>query len=348
MMSDLRSVQSDALSFDVATVAYKGARESQEDQLVSNFPLGQETGFAVLADGMGGHASGAIASALVMSEVFTQLKMQEGQLDDGLLNIPETLRAVTDAANQRIADHIKTDDETHGMGSTLLTTVIRQNKLYWISVGDSPLLLFRDGALRQLNKDHSMAPQIDMMIKVGAMTEEAGRNHPDRNTLTSAMSGGVIDAIDCPSRPVALQPDDIVIAASDGLQFLSSATIAKTLKQTQSGHCFEIAKALLTALQDLDNPDQDNAAIVVIKLNSGDQNASALDADELPVLATADDESEGNPLEETGPVAAKLMRVVQLKRNADHPPAQTEVADAEDAPDEKAAYWYRGQKYYKD
>jgi serine/threonine protein phosphatase PrpC len=325
-----KTIHEDSLSFDAATVAFRGERQNQEDSLVSSFPIGQEIGFAVLADGMGGHLSGAVASTLAMSEAFSQLKMKEAKLDEGALSIPVVLGEVAEAANKRIADHIKFDGECYGMGSTLLTTVIWRNKLYWISIGDSPLLLYRDGALRQLNKDHSMSPQIDMMVKTGAMTAEAGRNHPDRNTLTSALTGENIEMIDCPSRPIALLPDDIVIAASDGLQFISNGMIAKTLRIAQHGHSIDIANALLTAVKQLESPDQDNTAIIVIKLNPGSYDTGAMDLDALPVLASAEDEEDD---------------VVAIKSD---PSPEKELEVVSEAKDEKTAYWYRGQKYYKD
>ena len=328
-MLDGEQVSTDTLSFDVATVSLKGMRDYQEDSVLSSFPLGQDTGFAILADGMGGHTSGHIASALVVAEVYSQLKMKHLLLEDGVLNIPATLREAADSANKRVARHIKDDEESFGMGSTLLSVMIRRDKLFWLSVGDSPLLLFRDGALRQLNQDHSMAPQIDVMVKTGALSAEAGRDHPDRNTLTSAISGEDIPMIDCPSRPIALLPDDVLIAASDGLQFISNGNIAKTLKLAQEGHSVEIANALMTALEQLDHPEQDNAAFIIIKLGVGhEERSTAVDLADLPVLATADEEEAEEAVPE---------------------PAMAEAdAAAADEDREKKAYWYRGQKYYKD
>lgn len=314
------------LSFDVASVALRGRRNYQEDSLISSFPLGQDFGFAVLADGMGGHTSGHVASALVVAEVFSQLKMKDLMLDDGALSVSDTLQDAAHAANARVAAYAEEDQEAHGMGATLLSIVIRRDKLFWVSVGDSPLLLFRDGALRQLNKDHSMAPQIDMMVKAGTMSEEVGRDHPDRSTLTSAITGEEIEAIDCPSRPISLRPDDILVIASDGLQFLSNGAIARILKRTQGGHSLDIAEAFRDAIEDLANPEQDNAAFSVIKLGEGHEDRSAArELDDLPVLAMGDDDDEED--------------------------AQVEEAPAEPAVDEdreRKAYWYRGQKYYKD
>lgn len=373
-MLDGKSVQADGLSFDVATAAIRGSRDYQEDSVISSFPVGQSTGYAVLADGMGGHLSGNIASALVMSEVFTNLKMKEQLLDDGVLNIPATLQELAEAANKRVSDYVKTDQESYGMGSTLLSTVISRDKLYWVSVGDSPLLLFRNGALRQLNKDHSMAPQIDMMVKTGAMSAEIGRNHPDRNTLTSAIIGAPIEMIDCPAEPTALLPGDIVIVASDGLQFISNNTIAKTLRLTKSGRSVDIANALLAALSQLDDPDQDNTAFVVIKLNEDVQTATALDVEDVPILATADDDeisgednvfAHATPHIEEPVKERRTVRLVTAKTRISKPlhhsnaqPNQTEApaatqakatpsVEASDA-SERTAYWYRGQQYFKD
>ena len=255
-----------AVRFDVATAAIKGGRDYQEDSLIANFPQGQETGFAVLADGMGGHLSGDVASALVMSEVYSQIKRKEMLLDKRITDISALLYNTAMAANTCVTQHIAEKPDTYGMGATLLACVIRGDDLYCVSVGDSPLFLFRDGELRQLNQDHSMAPQIDMMVNVGAMDPEGGRNHPDRNTLTSAIAGAEIDKIDCPDEPTAVLPGDIILVASDGLQFLSNDAIAKILQETKDARSADITEALLSAISDLDDPEQDNTAFSVIKL----------------------------------------------------------------------------------
>ena len=274
----------ETVRFDVATAAIKGGRDHQEDSLISSFPQGQETGFAILADGMGGHLSGDVASALVMSEVFSQIKTKEMLLDKKITDVSSLLYGAVTAANDRISRHIAAKPNTYGMGTTLLATVIREDELYWVSVGDSPLFLFRDGELRQLNQDHSMAPQIDMMVKVGAMDPEVGRNHPDRNTLMSAIAGADIAKIDCPDEPTTILPGDIIIAASDGLQFLSNDEIAVILRQTQDAHSGDISNALLKAIAELDDPDQDNTVFTVIKLGKRQHVSQPAKTDSGPVL----------------------------------------------------------------
>jgi len=316
------------LRFDVATAAIKGGRDYQEDSLIASFPQGQETGFAVLADGMGGHMSGDIASALVMSEVFTNIKMKEMLLEKQITDISGLLYNTASAANDRIMRYIEDEPESHGMGSTLLATVIRGDELYWVSVGDSPLFLFRDGELRQLNQDHSMAPQIDMMVKVGAMTEEVGRNHPDRNTLTSAIAGIDIDKIDCPDDATTVLPGDIIVVASDGLQFLSNDEIAQILTENKSKRSSKISRALLAAVEELADPDQDNTAFSVIKLGERQVAEKAAPVDTSAVLVNLrSDLQQDHPVVE---VAAEEPEQTTVEAEAEEtvPNVVEEVAEA--------------------
>ena len=324
-MQDDATKSKSSLTFDTATATIRGARDYQEDALISSFPVGQCSGFAVVADGMGGAVAGNVASALVTTECFCQLKMKDAAIEDGSMDIPLTLRMMAEDANDRIKSRTREDDETTGMGATLLAPVIRDDRLFWISIGDSPLLLFRDGALRQLNQDHSMAPQIDMMVKMGAMSAEVAAKHPDRNTLTSVLNGESIESIDCPPVPITLRADDIIIAASDGLQFLPNAMIANTLNLLKGGRSVEIANALLGGINMLADPTQDNVAIIVIKMIAPTGATTSTELENMPVLAMADDTP-------TAPVA----------------PTPAPEKPAEPVKDESKAYWYRGQKYYKD
>ncbi|PXW69098.1 serine/threonine protein phosphatase PrpC [Loktanella sp. PT4BL] len=343
------NVVHEAVRFDVATAATKGERDYQEDSLIASFPQGQETGFAVLADGMGGHMCGDVASALVMSEVFSQIKMNEMLLGRRITDISSILHMTATAANDRITEYVKERPDSYGMGATLLATVIRGDELYWVSVGDSPLFLYRDGVLTQLNQDHSMAPQIDMMVKVGAMSEEVGRNHPDRNTLTSAIAGHAIAKIDCPDTPKTVREGDIIIAATDGLQFLSNDTIAAILKETHTKRSMDISSALLAALDELADPDQDNTAFTVIKLGASqhvalsgtdDMDGSALfqrhdatsrKAPVLEAVATNPDPAR-NAAAVQDPIDIPKKRVIRLVTSQTLDFQQTEAPEVTGAP----------------
>jgi PPM family protein phosphatase len=253
--------------FDVASAISQGRRPYQEDALVADFSLGADFGFAVLADGMGGHAAGDVASKIVVTEVFSELKLQSGDPSAFSTSLPEILRDAAVAANDCVKGHIAAHAETTGMGATLLAPVLVGRKLYWISIGDSPLLLYRDGEVRQLNEDHSMAPQIDFMVRTGLITEEVGRNHPDRSCLTSVLGGEEIARIDCPSEPLELKDGDILIVASDGIQYLAYDEIEDLLRTHSEKPSRWLADALLSRLESHDDPEQDNASFSVIKVS---------------------------------------------------------------------------------
>ena len=253
--------------YDVASGISQGARDYQEDAITSDFPVGAEAGFVVLADGMGGHAAGDVASKIVLTEVFSELKFHFADVHAFEARAPEILRGVADLANETLRQHTRSHPETEGMGATLVVPALVENRLWWISIGDSPLFLFRGGRLTQLNEDHSMAPQIGFMVKSGLMDPAVAANHPDRNCLISVLMGTRIPKIDCPARPYELQAGDIVLCASDGVQFLTTAQIEKVLNRHRKARSTEIAERLLEELERLDDPDQDNISFTVIKVN---------------------------------------------------------------------------------
>ena len=254
------------IQFDSVSALIQGARDYQEDALVADFPLGSEIGMIVLSDGMGGHAAGDVASKIVMTEVYSELKFQSGDAEGFELFLPEILLSAAQSANECISAHVEQTPDSAGMGATLLGVVIANTRLYWISVGDSPLYLFRDGELHQINEDHSMAPQIDLMVVSGMLEPEAARNHPDRNALTSVLSGEEISKIDCPMEGIELYEGDIVIAASDGLQFLEENLIVDIVTDYCDAQATDLAQAFLNAIEDLSDPDQDNTSLSVVKI----------------------------------------------------------------------------------
>lgn len=260
--------------FDVASGISQGARDYQEDAITADFPVGAEAGFVVLADGMGGHAAGDVASKIVLTEVFSELKFHFADVQSFEARAPEILRGVAELANETLRQHTRTHPETEGMGATLVVPALVENRLWWISIGDSPLFLFRGGRLSQLNEDHSMAPQIDFMVKSGLMAPDVGANHPDRNCLISVLMGSRIPKIDCPTKPFEMQAGDIVLCASDGLQFLSNPQIERVLNKYRKARSTEIAERLLDELARLDDPDQDNISFTLIKVNDASVRAA--------------------------------------------------------------------------
>lgn len=253
------------MQYDVATAISQGRRDYQEDAVVADFAVGVPYGFAVLADGMGGHAAGDVASKIVVTEVFSELKFQSADRMSLEENFNTTLLDVVQSANHCIDAHVRENPTHKGMGATIVAPVVFEDRLYWISVGDSPLFLARGDRLKQLNADHSMAPQIDLMVTTGQIDSEAALNHPDRNALTSVLMGRDIPSIDCAATPTRLEVGDIIIAASDGLQYLSNDQIEAVVAGHRRRTASEIARAILRAVEALNDPDQDNISVVIIK-----------------------------------------------------------------------------------
>ncbi|WP_052261715.1 PP2C family protein-serine/threonine phosphatase [Leisingera sp. ANG-M1] len=258
----LRSAE---VAYDAATAISQGRRERQEDAVAADFLAGAGIGFAVLADGMGGHAAGDIASKIAVTEVFSDLKLRAGEPAAMEARIGKVLQAAADGANACLGEYAGGRPESRGMGTTLLAPVLFQDRLYWISVGDSPLYLFRNESLLRLNADHSMAAEFADLVAQGRMAAAEAAGHPDRHCVTSVLNGAEIRRVDCRSAPVRLHPGDILLAASDGLQFLAEAEIAGVLAAERHSTSARIGAVLMQQLEQLNAPEQDNAAICVIK-----------------------------------------------------------------------------------
>ena len=244
-----------------------GQREYQEDDygLLDGRDLGldgSEHSMLLVADGMGGHVGGATASGL-LSKTFVEVYPQAAG------PIVDRLRHCLEAANTAMADAIAENPALDSMGSTLVATVVSSEGLNWISVGDSPLWLFREGKLERLNADHSMAPVLADLVATGRMTAEEAAQDPSRHSLRSAVMGDDIHLIDVSSQPVAVEQGDRLLLASDGLLTLSEQEIAAILKKTQDAPLGDSVAALIQAVEAAEHPHQDNTTVLLYAPGGG-------------------------------------------------------------------------------
>lgn len=239
----------------------------QEDAIATRTFDSAEAAYVVVADGMGGHEAGEVASDLVTKAWRATLDVQLEGSEVAERNLLDALPIAAMQANVDVSEYTEESGSLQ-MGSTLLGTLLLRNRLFWISIGDSPLYLFREGHLVQINEDHSMAPMIDAKVAEGVLSVEEAQAHPDRNLLTSVIMGAAIPKVDCPSSPLELTPSDVLIAASDGIQYLNDGQILEVLNACSGLTAQEIADTLLKAVQSQEDPDQDNTSIAVVKLLS--------------------------------------------------------------------------------
>ena len=266
------------VQYEAALRATQGARPYQEDTAeIWPRPTGVEHApsfgpdqrptlppgnlVTVLADGMGGHAGGSLASRMAC-EAFLDAYARSAIIAP---QVPARLSLGLDHANAAIAAKVVEKPALAGMGTTLVGTAFGPQGLEWISVGDSPLYLFRRGELALLNEDHSLAPALDQLAAQGKITIEQARNDARRHMLRSAVSGDDLDLIDLSHMPLPLEPGDYVIAASDGIHTLDHSEITRIVQAWSPDGPAAIAAALIRRIDDLQEQHQDNTTVVVVR-----------------------------------------------------------------------------------
>jgi protein phosphatase len=245
----------------VATAQTVGARDHQEDSLaVQRLAAGARANelLLVLADGMGGHTGGEIASRLVVDCFSTAYSSRSKA-------VPDALRSSLIAANECLADAVLDTPDLRGMGATLVGCVVRENSLYWVSAGDSPLWVCRGGALLRLNADHSMMPLLEQMVSAGELTREDLLKDPRRSMLRSALTGKTVTLVDLCDKPFPLEEGDIVVLASDGVETLAEDKLAALLQDADSVPLDELAEKLLAGVEAAGASNQDNASVILYR-----------------------------------------------------------------------------------
>ncbi len=234
--------------------AIVGGRANQEDTWLAA-PIGGTSILMAVADGMGGHAGGEQASRLAVDAFAAAFA-------NGIGSVPQRLEAALYEANRAIGQAADTPG-LDGMGCTLVGACIEADRLSWVSVGDSPLWLWRRGRLRRLNEDHSMRAILAEDVAAGRISASQAAGDPHRNALFSVLMGGDITRIDLPVEGVAVQEGDAVLVASDGLLTLSEAGIAAWVSQATVDGSRSVAQTLLQAVEAEALPRQDNCSVVV-------------------------------------------------------------------------------------
>ena len=257
------------LTFDISGAQIDGARDYQEDAFLITHLGDSESeseggSLVIVADGMGGHAAGNVASNMAV-QTFNKHITSNFPNDD----LPEVLRESVQQANNSITETVRETAALKGMGCTLVAAVLEGNSVRWVSVGDSHLYLIRAEEIKKKNADHSYGGFLDRMAAEGTPVEpEAGFS---RNMLMSALTGEEIAEIDCPETPLELEAGDRIIVASDGLDTLSHGKVLSFSAAAESAKsCVE---ALLQGVEDAKMPRQDNTTVVVIDVAAKEEPA---------------------------------------------------------------------------
>jgi len=190
----------------------------------------QDSGYAgphllVVADGMGGHAAGDVASSIAIGEMVS-LDDESPGADEALDVLAQTLRT----ANNELREAMQRQPELQGMGTTVTALLRTGNKIAIAHIGDSRAYLLRDGALTQITHDHSF---VQSLIDEGRITEEEAEGHPQRSLVTRVLTGQAADEPDLAMREARI--GDRYLVCSDGLSgFVARETIEEILLEGES------------------------------------------------------------------------------------------------------------------
>jgi protein phosphatase len=224
-----------------------------------------EIGLFVVADGMGGHAAGEVASRVAVDAIESFARETAATdkhrtwpfpYDTSVSVNANRLKAAFRLANRRIATASADTPDLRGMATTACSVIVQGDTAAMAHVGDSRIYLMRGGALQQVTNDHSW---VEEQVRAGVMTASAARQHPWRNVVTRALSGGEDPEVDVTD--VALQPGDRMLLCSDGLSgVISHEEIAAALGD---GDDLEgVCRTLIEAANAAGGPD--NVTVLVI------------------------------------------------------------------------------------
>jgi protein phosphatase len=209
-----------------------------------------EFGLAVVADGMGAHAAGEIASQMAVDTILSIMRLTAGAAP------VDRLETAITAAHAAIREKAQSSVRFDGMGTTVVMTFLHGKQLYHAHVGDSRLYRLRGGKLEQLTRDHSLLQE---SIDQGLYSPEEARARVARNILTRAL--GLDGELKVDVGQVEVKGGDRFLLCSDGLyEMLPDAEIANTLQRTAD------LKKLVQTLVDMANErgGRDNLTVIVI------------------------------------------------------------------------------------
>lgn len=229
-------------------------RASNEDSFIAD----PRTGVFVVADGMGGHAAGEIASRIAADTVNEVLS---GRREDS--GMEEVLHQAVGAANRRVHETQKVQAGCRGMGSTLTVLTFSGERYYVAQVGDSRAYLMRDGNLVQLTHDHSL---VWPLYTSGIITKEDICKNPRKNVITRSI--GTQPEVEADLYSGDARPGDIYLLCSDGLtDVLTDADISRILSNGEPDPA-RLARVLVDAANAGGGPDNITAVIASLAPDS--------------------------------------------------------------------------------
>ena len=242
-----KKVKKDMKTYSITDI---GKRRSANQDFVyaSDQPVGNLSNMLIVADGMGGHNAGDLASRYTVESMVDYIEKAVEKRP-----IPLLAEAIHHA-NELVVEKAKSDKALEGMGTTVVAATVQENYLYVANVGDSRLYLI-DQEIEQITRDHSL---VEEMIRVGELQRKDAKSHPDRNIITRAV--GVRTPVKIDFFDIKLEPGDVILLCSDGLtNMVEDEDILRIVKKSSS--LKEAAQRLVTEANK--NGGKDNISVVL-------------------------------------------------------------------------------------
>lgn len=210
----------------------------------------------VLADGMGGHFGGSIASKLAVDAAI------EKYYNDISGTIQESLNNAFMTANETVIEKSRSDFGLQGMGTTLVAVVLQKDNLYFAHVGDSRGYTISGDTITQFTQDHSL---VAGLVKAGLITKEQALNHPDSNIITKAIGLFSDLSVDISEKCIKLHKGQYVLMCCDGLyKVVPDEEIVKTIMEYREPEV--VCEKLIEKANEAGGPD--NITVIVAKIEN--------------------------------------------------------------------------------
>lgn len=262
------------LSFKVQTLSETGpSRQDNEDSILYFYPApGKETLFAMVADGMGGHNAGEVASNMACQAAKSYITRQYS-----LANSAAMLEILMQQMHQYIRNAAQENEGYTGMGTTAVALFIHNLHVHLASVGDSRIYYYSNNVLQQLTRDQTLVSQ---MISEGKITKEEGRHHELKHVLLQALGTVIQIKPEIISLTSPVKPGDKFFLCSDGVyDMLSNAELVELLSMTSVELIIECVKALC-----MQRRARDNFSAILIEVVPYRENEINLETKEQNIL----------------------------------------------------------------
>ena len=227
-------------------------RDNNEDSIM----LRPDLGLAVLADGMGGHQAGEVASAMAIDLV--KQFFENASQRSGVLNYNDIVSDSIMLANSAIFELSKNKADCAGMGSTVVVTYFDGEKVYVGHVGDSRLYRYRDGELHQVTEDHSLVQEL---VSRGLLSKEEAIESTNKNLVTRAL--GIEESVQIDVAEEEWQPGDIYLLCSDGLNDVLRDDVISDILESNKDNLETALDSLIETVNSNGGPD--NVSVILIQ-----------------------------------------------------------------------------------